>query len=303
MNCGIPSGRVIRKTVCQNEAGSKNILKFNRKTYLCAMFKNRWFHIGFVLQMVIMLSSCGGYEKILKSGDIDTKYESALEYYEEGQYVKAVTLIEQILPRLKGTQKAEELDYLHAKCYYEMDDYVMAGHYYRSFVSNYFNSPRAEEADFMGAYCYYELSARPALDQTNTINAINAFTLFMNRWPGSSRIDEAQELITEMEEVLVEKSYMTARLYYDLEKYKSAVVAINNSLNDYPDTKYREELIFLKLKASFLLAKNSIRSKQQERYQDTVDEYYTFIDEFPDSKFAREAERIYNESNEFLANK
>ena len=96
---------------------------------------------------------------------------------------------------------------------------------------------------------------------------------------------------------------MTTSLYYDLEKYKSAVVAINNSLQDYHDTKYREEMIFLKLKASFLLAKNSIRTKQRERYQDTVDEYYTFIDEFPDSKFAREAERIYNESTEFLANK
>ena len=267
------------------------------------MFKNRWLFIGLIVVIAGIVSSCGGYEKLLKSGDIDLKYESALEYYEEGQYVKAVTLIEQILPRLKGTQKAEELDYLHAKCYYEMEDYVMAGHYYRTFVGNYFNSPRAEDADFMGAYCYYKLSARPELDQTSTQNAINAFTLFMNRWPNSSRNDEAQELITEMQEVLVEKSYMTARLYYDLEKYKSAVVAINNSLQDYPDTKYREELIFLKLKASFLLAKNSIRTKQRERYQDTVDEYYTFIDEFPDSKFAREAERIYNESTEFLANK
>jgi outer membrane protein assembly factor BamD len=266
------------------------------------MLKNRWNHI-LIVALIALLSSCGDYEKILKSGDIDLKYERALEYYEEGQYVKAVTLIEQILPRLKGTQKAEELDYLHARCYYEMDDFVMAGHYYRTFVSNYFNSPRAEEADFMGAYCYYQLSSRPELDQSNTISAINAFTLFMNRWPNSSRVDEARELIFEMEEVLVEKSYMTARLYYDLEKYKSAIVAINNSLQDYPDTKYREELIFLKLKASYLLARNSIRSKQQERYQDTVDEYYTFIDEFPESEYAREAERIYNESTEFLANK
>jgi len=266
------------------------------------MFKNRWLHTVLIL-LTLGLASCSEYEKILKSGDIEMKYERALEYYEEGQYVKSVTLIEQILPRLKGTQKAEELDYLHAKCYYEMADYVMAGHYYRTFVSNYFNSPRAEEADFMGAYCYYQLSARPSLDQTNSMNAINAFTLFISRWPNSSRTDEARELIFEMQEVLVEKSYMTARLYYDLEKYKSAVVAINNSLQDYPDTKNREELIFLKLKASFLLAKNSIRSKQQERYQDTVDEYYTFIDEFPQSQFAREAERIYNESTEFLANK
>ncbi len=260
-------------------------------------------NIFIMLFMISAFSSCGEYEKLLKGNDVEAKYEKALEYYEQGQYIRSVTLFEQIIPRIKGTRKSEEVGYLQAKCYYEMRDYVMAGHYYRTFVANYFNSPRAEEADFMGAYCYYKLTARPELDQTNALQAIGAFTLFKNRWPLSSRIEEADKLIFEMEENLVEKAVLEARLYYNLEKYKSAIVSIKNSLQDYPDTKYREELIYLKLRSSYLLAKNSIRTKQAERYQDTIDEYYTFIDEFPDSAFRREAERFYNLSMEFLANK
>lgn len=267
------------------------------------MFSNKTIYIIPVVLIAMGLGSCSGYEKLLKSGDVDLKYKKGLEYYENEQYMKAVTLFEQVIPRMKGTEKSEELNYMQAQCYYKMKDYVMAGHYFRTFVRTYYNSPKAEEADYMGAYCYYKLTARPELDQTNTYNAINSFTLFKKKFPNSDKIDECNRLIKELEEKLVEKSYLEAKLYFDLEKYKAAIVAIKNSLTDYPDTKYREELMYLRLKSNYLLAVNSIRDKQAARYQNTVDEYYSFIDEFPKSKYGKEAERMYNNSTRFLANK
>ena len=265
------------------------------------MFEKKALYIFSIILFFLAFSSCGEYEKLLKSGDVQSKQEKALEYYEDGQYVRAATLFEQVIPRIKGTGKAEEIEYIQAKCYYEMKDYVMAGHYFRTFVRTYFNSPHAEDADFFGAYCYYKLTNRPELDQTNTINAINSFTLFMTKFPGSDRVDECKELINEMEEVLVKKSYLTARLYYQLGKYKSTIISVKNSISDYPDTEYREELLYLKLRSSYLWAEGSIYEKQQERYQDTVDEYYSFIDEFPDSIYKREAEKLYNKSTDFLS--
>ena len=247
------------------------------------MFKKGILKITVAFSIIVLITSCGGYEKLLKSGDINMMYEKGMDYYNEGQYVKAVTLFERVIPRMKGTEKSEELNFLQAQCYYKMKDYVMAGHYFRTFVRTFFNSPRAEEADFLGAYCYYKLTARPELDQTNTYKTLNAFALFKSKFPGSDRIDEINKLIIKLQEKLVEKSYDEAKLYYDLEKYKAAIVAIKNSLIDYPDTKYREELMFLKLKSNYLIAFNSIRAKQLERYQNTVDEYYSFIDEFRNS--------------------
>jgi len=267
------------------------------------MFQMGIKRILFVFSVIIIISSCGGYEKLLKSNDIELKYEKGMAYYDQGQYMKAVTLFEQVIPRMKGTGKSENLNFLQAQCYYKMKDYVMAGHYFRTFVRTYFNSPRAEEADYLGAYCYYKLTVRPELDQTNTYNAINAFTLFKTKFPNSDHVEECNKLILELKEKLVEKSYLEAKLYFDLEKYKAAIVAIKNSLSDYPETKYREELMFLKLKSNYLLAVNSIHSKEQERYQNTVDEYYSFIDEFPKSKYGKEAEKMYNSSARFLADK
>lgn len=250
-----------------------------------------------IITFIILTTSCG-YEKVLKSGDWDFKYIKAIEYYEKREYVKATTLLEQLKPRLRGSNKAEELDYYHAMSYYLMADYIMAGHYFRTFVKNYFHSDRAEEADFLAAYCYYLMSPRPSLDQDNTYNAINAFTLFKTKFPNSDRISECNRLIAELEEKLVEKSYLTARLYFDLGNYKAAMVALRTSLSEYPDTKFREELMFLRLKSSYLLAENSILEKQQERYQAAVDEYYSFLDEFPDSRYISEAEKIYSSVQE-----
>ncbi len=264
------------------------------------MFRKLIRNILILSLFTLFFSSCGEYEKLLKSGDVDAKYELGIKYYDEGNWVRASTLFEQIIPRLKGMAKAEEVDYKYAMSYYKMQDYTMAGHYFRTFVATYYSSPHAEEADYLSAYCYYKLSPRPQLDQTNSINAINAFILFKTKFPTSDKIEECDKLIDEMKNKLVEKSFINARLYYHLEKYKAAITAIKNSLSDYPESEYREELIYLKLRSSFLLAEGSIRQKQQERYQDTVDEYYSFLDEFPKSKHKREAEKIYNESSDYL---
>ncbi len=256
-----------------------------------------------LLTMMIFLSGCGEYDKLLKSQDYDLKYEKAKEYYALGKYTQAIGLIEQIIPHFRGTTKSEELDYLHAKAYYEMGDFVLASHYFETFVHTYLNSQYAEEADFLMGYCYYKLSPRAELDQRYTYNALNAFTLHKTRFPDSKYNKQIDELTKELNDKLAEKSFLAAKLYYRLELYKSAIVAIGNSLEDYPDSKYREELMYLRLRSRYLYAVNSVRSKQAERFQQAVDDYYSFIDEFPNSKYRKDAEKIYRNCNNYLTSK
>ena len=146
----------------------------------------------------------------------------------------------------------------------------------------------------MVAYCHYKQSPKPSLDQTNSVQAVNYFQLFMIKYPSSDLIEMALLYIDEMRNKLVQKSYMSAKLYYNLEDYKASIIALRNSLNEYPDTEHREELMFLLLRSNFLLAENSIVSLQVERYQDAVDEYYSFVGEFPESNYRQQADRIYD---------
>jgi outer membrane protein assembly factor BamD len=266
------------------------------------MFKNRVIFGLVITGAVVLISGCGEYEKLLKSRDYKKKYETGVAYYEEGEYTRAATLFDQVANIYRGTTKADTVKYYQAQSYYGQRDYVMAGHYFNELSMTYPNSTYLEEADFMVGYCYYKQSPRPELDQDNTFKTITAMQIFMTKYPNSDKVNQAQEIIVEMSDKLVEKSFISAKLYYDLGYYKSAILALRNSLIQYPDTQFREELMFLILKSSYLLADNSVPSKQRERFQSAIDEYYSFIGEFPEGPHTREAKRIYESSTKFLDN-
>lgn len=255
----------------------------------------------FVSVLVLVLVGCSGYEKILKSSDYKRKYDAALKYYyEKEDYVRAATLFDQIALVYRGTDQADTVYYLQAMSYFKQHDYILSGHYFRTFARTYGGSPFAEDAEFMGAYCFYVTSPRPELDQTNTVQAMQAFQLYLIKYPESKRKDEVKEYLIELRDKLVVKSYLSAKLYYDLEDYKASIVALNNSLLKYPESKYREEIMFMLVKSSYMLADRSVLSKKKERFQDTIDEYYSFAAEFPDSKFLKEAKRYYRLSAKYL---
>ncbi len=137
------------------------------------MFKNRLI-IGVASMLsVVLLGGCGEYEKLLKSRDFEKKYDTGVKLYDEGEYVKAGTLFDQVANIYRGTTKADTVKYYQAKSYYGQRDYLMAGHYFSELSVTYTSSVYKEEADFMMGYCYYKQSPRPELDQTNTFQTIN----------------------------------------------------------------------------------------------------------------------------------
>ena len=250
--------------------------------------------------LALIITSCGEYEKLLKSTDNELKRQKVFDYYDDGKYTKSIELLSQILPRFRATDQAEQLSWINAQAHYRIRDYLMAGQYYQEFADTYPGSNNAEEASYLAAMCEYYQSPRPELDQANTRKAIESFTIFMQRYPTSTHNDECKSRILELQEKLVEKSYLSARLYYDLKEYRAATISLANSLKEYPDTKYREELMFLKLDALYQYAVNSVPEKKVERYQTTLDEYYSFIEEYPQSTFLREANRISENTAKFL---
>ena len=181
-----------------------------------------------------------------------------------------------------------------------MKDNMMAGHYFKTLVKEFPRSEYAEESQFMVGYCFYLDSPSPRLDQQVSQNAIDALQLFINLYPKSTRVEEANRLIIELRDKLVYKSYLSGKLYYDLNNYKAAVVALSSSLKDFPDTKYREELMYMLVKAKYFLAVRSVEEKKRERLSSALDEYFTFVDEYPESKYRKEVERYHSTTAKLL---
>ena len=261
--------------------------------------KMRFLGIQLILLMVI-LNSCGDYNKIIKSTDYEFKYEKAVEYYEEGEYVRAGSLFSELVNIYRGTSRADKIYYYYAKSMIGQKDYLMSGHYFKNLIDEFPTSEYVEEAQFMVGYCSYLLSPKARLDQSVTQDAIDALQLYINLYPFNERVDEANRLIDELRDKLVYKSYLSARLYFDFENYKAAVIALKNGLDEHPDSQYREELMYMLLKSKYLLAMGSVESKKQERLTSTLDEYFSFADEYPESKYKKEAEKYYSATAKLL---
>lgn len=271
-----------------------------KKLYFCAMF-SKSVHISLFFSLIAVFTfSCSNYEKLLKGDDYNLKFTKAFEYYDKGDYLRAGTIFDQIAPVFRGTKRADSVYFFQAMSYFKQDDYIMSGHYFKMFSETFGNSPFVNDAAFNEAYCYYLSSPRPELDQANTYQAIDAFQLFMVHYPKSSHVAECQKYITELKEKLMQKSFMGAKTYFDLEDYKASVTALNASLVDFPETKYREDILFLVVKSNYMYAINSIETKKPERFQDTIDDYYSFIAEYPSSKYFKEASRMYDNSSQYL---
>ncbi|MDA3878902.1 MAG: outer membrane protein assembly factor BamD [Prolixibacteraceae bacterium] len=260
------------------------------------MVKN-WFYI--VIASLLLLS-CSDYNMVVKSTDYEYKYKKALEYYEEGDYTHANSLFNDLVYVFRGTSRGDDLYYNYAKSLMAQHDYVLASHYYKNIVDQYPRSKYAQEAYFMIGQCYYEESPSVKLDQGMTQKSVDALQLYINLYPYAENVDEANILIDELHEKIANKSYLNAKLYYDMGYYKAAVISLENSLRDFPDTKYREELRYLLFKAKYELAVNSVEDKKRERLIDARDEYFYFEDEFPDSDNIREVRRNFEQVTDLL---
>jgi outer membrane protein assembly factor BamD len=249
---------------------------------------------------ILFIFSCSEYEKVLKSTDYDLKYRKAKQYFEKKDYARAITLFEQIVNYYRASVIGDSVMYLFAQSYYGEEDYLMSAHYFQELSENYARSPFVEEADYLQGYCYYLMSPRPSLDQENSNLSKAAYQKFLYKHPDSKYVPECKRLVQEIDNKLTEKAYLNAKQYYDLGYYKAAIVALRNCINDHPDTKFREEMMFLVLDANYLLADNSVPEKRKERFQSTLDEYYSFIGEFPASKYNNKVEKIYKNTKEIL---
>lgn len=253
-----------------------------------------------VLILLIMAASVVGckFNKIKKSGDWKLKYEAALAYYEEKDYHRTVILLEDILPIIRGTEEAELGNYYLAYSYYYQKQYILSAHHFQEFVKIYGRSEYAMEASYMHAYSLYLQSPDYQLDQTVTYEAVTAMQNFINRYPASEFAPDADRIIDEMQEKLEKKAYEHCRLYYKLRRYKAALVVYDNFSNDFPDSQYNEEVAYLRIETAHDYAKESVQSKQKERFQIAIDFYLTFLDKYSNSEFLKDAEKIYADSIE-----
>lgn len=241
---------------------------------------------------VILFTACGEYQQVLKSKDLEFKLSKALEYYNDGDYNKAYPIFDELISLYRGTEKAQEVYFYYANTLYKQKDYILAGYHFKNFYKTFPQNENADEAAYLTAYCYYLEAPSHSLDQAYTFKAINELQLYINTHPGSENIERCNGYMEELRGRLELKSYEIAKQYYKTRKYKAAMTAFTTTLREYPNTPYREEAMYLKAKAAFKLAANSVTDLQEERFIEANTALNDLEEVYPDSEYLPELRKL-----------
>ncbi len=200
--------------------------------------------------------------------------------------------MEQIVPSYRGKPQGEKLMFIYSNTYYNLEDFYLAGYQFERFTQAYPQSDSAEVASFKGAKSFYQLSPRYSLDQKDTYKALEKLQEFINRYPNSSKREEANTLVDELQGKLETKEFEVAEQYLRVEDYKAAIEAFDNFITDNPGSQYRKDAFYGRFVAAYKLAINSIPMLIQERLLTAKGYYNNFIKYYAQSETATEAAKI-----------
>ena len=272
-----------------------------------------------ILFTAFVMSSCGNFTNLYKhkmaDKDYDYLYEAAKEYYVAGQYSQAITLLNDVITILKGSDRGEESVFMLAMSYLKEKDYAIAAQSFQQYYTSYPRGVYTERARFYAGKALWISTPESQLDQADTFKAIQELQLFLEFFPNSIYRAEAEKIIFDAQDKLVEKEYLNAKLYYNLgtyfgncigsggNNYEACIVTAQNALKEYPYTSLREDFASLIMKSKYELAVHSVKEKQVDRFQDAEDECYGFINEYPDSKERALAEKYIDKCKKFSEGK
>lgn len=252
------------------------------------------------LAVSIAFVGCSGINALLKSGQPDEIYAKAMEYYQKEKWQRASTLLEGVQHYYAGTMREDSISFYNAYCKFKNRDWDTASALLDDFRRKFGRSAFIEDAEGMYALCFFYMSPGPSRDQAVTSQAIIAINEFMARYPNSSRIEQFKDINRILSERLHEKTFINAYTYYKIGRYRSAIVALKNALRQYPDSRFREEIMFLIVDAGYRYASNSVAEKQTDRYLDMLDSYLSFKEEFPASSHIKALDRMAKHARDFL---
>lgn len=256
-----------------------------------------------VLAGVMMTSCKSQYDALLKTADVDMKYKGAMQYFNAKRYLKASSLFDQLLMSVKDTERDDTVQFYLGLSNYKYGDITNAEANFDQFSQVFPRSPFSDEAKFLRLECLYKGTYRYELDQMPTYKAMSAINEYVYEHPNSPNLKRCRDMLVDLQERLDKKSFEAAKLYYTIEDYRSAAYALKNVLKDNADNQYREDIMYYIVAANFKYAVNSIPSKQRERFVALTDEYYNFISEYPDSKYRKEVDQMFEKAQTYTQDK
>jgi len=253
-----------------------------------------------IVALSVLAISCSKYNQLLKSDKVSQKFAKGLEYYEKGKYRRAQLLIASVAEDYAGKIGEDSVFYYLGTTFYKEGDFLTSGDIFEQYRQTFISTPFDEEVEYMWAKGFYFMSPPYYRDQSTTLQALSAIAEYLSHYPNSVKREDLEDNTRELTLKLYDKSFENAHLYYKIGYYNSAIIALRNALDEYPGTNHREDIYYYIVCSHYEYARKSQLHLQRIRYMNLQDAYLSFISEYPDSEFRKDADKMNNEAIKYL---
>lgn len=175
-------------------------------------------------------------------------YNYAMTLYNDEDYEPALQEFQTVLLQFPGSTVSDDAQYYLGMTYVKREQYLLAAYEFSKLIKNMPASPYVSDAQFMLADSYYQLSPPYPLDQTYTKKAIEELQAFIDFFPTSPKVEEAERKIQDLNERIARKEYESAVIYEKMEYEKAALQYFTYVAETYHDTKYAPLALYRKIK-------------------------------------------------------
>ncbi|KUG26920.1 outer membrane assembly lipoprotein yfio [hydrocarbon metagenome] len=189
-----------------------------------------------ILAVVLIVGCSGGIDTTLLTPDEHFNY--ALELFQKEDYQDAQLEFQSILLQYPGSAVNDDAQYYLGLTYFRRGQYLLAAYEFSKLIRDIPASEFVPDAQYMLAESYYQLSPPFPLDQSYSRKAIEEFQAFIDYFPLSPKVAEAEQKIKEMNDKLAEKLFSNAVIYEKMSYYKAAIKYYGDVYEIYHDTRF-----------------------------------------------------------------
>ena len=189
---------------------------------------------------MILLMGCGKKNVHLEE-DLSPRFEKAMGYFDKGKYSRAKDEFDYIIMADPGSKISNESQYYMAESMYQIKEYDEASIAFDRYVRFSPDYSKIEKARYRICECAINFSNSYQREQSQTHRALEQLQMFIEDFPASELIDDAENAMLALRLKLAQKDYEVGRMYLKLEEYDSALIYFRSVLNHYYDTSFSDD--------------------------------------------------------------
>ena len=193
------------------------------------------YFLPLIISSIFVLGGCTG-KNVNMEEDLTPKFNKAMKFFNKEKYHRARDEFNYIIMTDPGSKLASESQYYKGESLFQIKEYGEAGITFDRYIRFTNDLEKIEKSRYRICECSIYSTNSYQRDQKQSKRALDQLQMFLEDFPKSDLVSDAEQSIIELRIKLAEKDYEIGRLYLKLEEYEAALIYFRSVLNNYYDT-------------------------------------------------------------------